>query len=171
MFLELIAVIFAGIAAAGVVMLLGKTMGGRLPRWLAPVAAGLAMIAATIASEYGWYPRTAAALPEGLVIADTVENQSFYRPWTYAVPYVDRFAALDTATMKTHADHPQIYLGELYFFGRWAPVSKLPVWLDCGSGRRALAAGDTGFAGGLPENLDWVGGGGDDPILATACGG
>ncbi|WP_291727153.1 hypothetical protein [Leisingera sp. F5] len=171
MFLELIAVIFAGIAAAGVVMLLGKFLGGRLPRWLAPVAAGLAMIAATITSEYGWYPRTAAALPDGLVVAETVENQSFYRPWTYAVPYVDRFAALDTATMKTHADHPQIYLGELYFFGRWAPVSKLPVWLDCGGGRRALAAGDAEFSGGLPENLDWVGGGSSDPVLTTACGG
>ena len=38
MFLELIAVIFAGIAAAGVVMLLNRTLKGRLPRWMAPVA-------------------------------------------------------------------------------------------------------------------------------------
>ncbi|AHD00597.1 hypothetical protein [Leisingera methylohalidivorans] len=172
MFLELIAVIFAGIAAAGVVMLLGKFMRGRLPRWLAPVAAGLAMIAATIASEYGWYPRTAAALPDGLVVADTVENQSFYRPWTYAVPYIDRFAALDTATMKSHQAHPEVYLAEIYFFGRWAPVNSRPVVLDCGKWRRALAAGTIVFSGsGLPKGLDWVAGTPDDTILTTACGG
>lgn len=171
MFLELIAVIFAGIAAAGVVMLLNRALKGRLPRWMAPVAAGLAMIGVTIASEYGWYSRTAAALPEGLMVAETVENRSFYRPWTYVVPYVDRFAALDTATMKSHADHPQVHLAEIYFFGRWAAVSKLPVWLDCGVGRRALAAGGAEFSGGLPADLNWIEPGAEDPILATACGG
>jgi hypothetical protein len=170
MFLELIGVIFAGIAAAGVVMLLGKLLGGRLPRWMAPVAAGLAMIGVTIASEYGWYSRTAAALPEGVVVAETVENRSFYRPWTYVVPYVDRFAALDVATMKTHSDHPQIYLAEVYFFGRWAAVQKLPVWLDCKDTRRALAAATPDFADGLPADLDWVTPGTDDRILAAACG-
>ena len=171
MFLELIAVIFAGIAAAGVVMLLGRSLGGRLPRWMAPVAAGLAMIGVTIASEYGWYGRTSAGLPEGLVVAETIENKSFYRPWTYAVPYIDRFAAIDTATMKSHAEHPQVHLADIYFFGRWAAVTKLPVWLDCGAGRRALSAGDAVFSGGLPEDLNWIEPGADDPILTTVCGG
>lgn len=172
MFLELIAVIFAGIAAAGVVMLLNRTLKGRLPRWMAPVAAGLAMIGVTIASEYGWYTRTKAALPEGLEVAETVENRSFYRPWTYAVPYVDRFAAIDTATMKSHAAHPQVYLAEVYFFGRWAPVSKRPAVLDCGKWRRALVAGNAGFSGNsLPKGLDWIAGGPDDALLTTACGG
>ncbi|WP_264213842.1 hypothetical protein [Leisingera thetidis] len=172
MFLELIAVIFAGIAAAGVVMLLSKSLGGRLPRWMAPVAAALAMIGVTLASEYGWYGRTAAALPEGLVVAEKVENQSFYRPWTHLVPYVDRFAAVDATTMKSHEAHPQVYLAELYFFGRWAPVSKRPAILDCGKWRRALVAGNVVFSGSsLPKGLDWVAGAPDDAILTTACGG
>ncbi|MBY6055760.1 hypothetical protein [Leisingera daeponensis] len=172
MFLELIAVIFAGIAAAGVVMLLNRALKGRLPRWIAPVAAGLAMIAATIASEYGWYPRTKAALPKGLVVAETIRNQSFYRPWTQVVPYIDRFAAVDTATMKSHQAHPQVFLADLYFFGRWAPVSKRPAVLDCNKWQRALASGTTVFSGtGLPKGLDWVAGEADDAILTTACGG
>ncbi|UWQ59931.1 hypothetical protein K3722_07315 [Leisingera caerulea] len=172
MFLELIAVIFAGIAAAGVVMLLNRTLKGRLPRWMAPVAAGLAMIGVTIASEYGWYGRTKAALPEGLEVAETVEKQSFYRPWTYAVPYVDRFAAIDTATMKSHEAHPQVYLAEVYFFGRWAPVSRRPAVLDCGKWRRALVASNVVFSGNsLPKGLDWIAGGPDDALLTTACGG
>jgi len=170
MFLELIGVIFAGFAAAGLVMLLGKLLGGRLPRWLAPVAAGLAMIAATITSEYGWYARSAAALPEGVVVAQTVENRSFYRPWTYAVPYVDRFAAVDTATLKSHADHPGIYLADVYFFGRWSAVQKRPVWLDCAGGRRALATTGTPFTDGRPAAENWIPAAEDDPILRVACG-
>ncbi|CUI01149.1 hypothetical protein [Leisingera aquaemixtae] len=172
MFLELIAVIIAGIAAAGVVMLLNRTLKGRLPRWMAPVAAGLAMISVTIASEYGWYGRTRAALPEGVEVAETVQNKSFYRPWTYAVPYVDRFAAIDTATMKSHEAHPQVYLAEVYFFGRWAPLSKRPAVLDCGKWRRALVANGTVFSGNsLPAGLDWVAGAPEDALLTTACGG
>ncbi|WP_424980266.1 hypothetical protein [Leisingera sp. S232] len=171
MFLELIAVIFAGIAVAGVVLLLNRTFKGHLPRWLAPVAAGLAMIGVTIASEYGWYSRTVAGLPEVLTVTETVANRSFYRPWTYALPYIDRFAAIDAATMKSHADHPQVHLAELYFFGRWAAVSKLPVWLDCGSGRRALSTGTAEFSGGLPADLNWIEPAAGDPILTHACGG
>ena len=35
MFVELIAAFVAGIAAAGVVMLVNRLLGGRLPRWFA----------------------------------------------------------------------------------------------------------------------------------------
>ncbi|MGR3759044.1 hypothetical protein ACUXV3_02755 [Roseobacteraceae bacterium NS-SX3] len=172
MFLELIAVIFAGIAAAGAVMLANKLAAGRLPRWLAPVAAGLVMIGVTIASEYGWYARTKAALPEGIEVAETNENRSLYRPWTYLVPYVDRFAAVDTASLLQHPDLPGQHLGDLYFFGRWAPVSKAPALLDCAGWRRALLPPGAEFAAsGEAHSLDWVTPARDDAILTTVCGG
>ena len=41
MFIELIAVIFAGLACAGMAMLLNRVTGGRLPRWIVPVAAAV----------------------------------------------------------------------------------------------------------------------------------
>ena len=56
MFLELIATVFAGLAMAGVVMLVNRTSGGRLPRWTAPVAAGLAMITATVSNSKSGNP-------------------------------------------------------------------------------------------------------------------
>ena len=55
MFLELLAVIIAGFAGAGVMMLVAKLAGNRLPRWLVPVAAGAAMLGTTISSEYSWF--------------------------------------------------------------------------------------------------------------------
>ncbi|WP_192966354.1 hypothetical protein [Phycobacter azelaicus] len=170
MFLELIATIFAGFAVAGVVMLIGRASGGRLPKWLAPVAAGLAMIAVTISSEYGWYERTRAALPEGVLVAETGQNRSLYRPWTYAVPFVERFAAIDTATAKSHPDLPGHFITEVYFFGRWAPVSGITVRLDCTGWRRAVVATDADIGTGDDIALDWVAAPEDDGLLGTFCG-
>ena len=82
MFVELIATVFAGIACAGVAMLLNIMTGRRLPKWIMPVSAGLGMIAMTISNEYTWFKRTADRLPEGLEIATTVEEQGWLRPWT-----------------------------------------------------------------------------------------
>lgn len=171
MFLELIAVIFAGFAVAGVVMLMNRITGGRLPRWAAPVAAGLAMIGVTVASEYGWYSRTVANLPEGLEVAEVIEKKNFYRPWTYLVPYHDRFVAVDIATMRTHVAAPGQYLAEVYFFGRWAPISQLSTVLDCQNWRRAVVKPDSQFTQtGQIGGVDWVSPPAQDSILKTVCG-
>ena len=170
MFLELIGVIFAGFAVAGVVMLLNKLTGGRLPRWAAPVGAGLGMIIATITSEYGWYARTADALPEGVEVAEAVEHKSYYRPWTLVAPYVNRFAAVDTASIQKNAALPGQRLAEMYFFGRWAPVNKLPVVADCDGYRRALLPPDAEFGDdGAVLNASWTEAKSDDPVLAILC--
>lgn len=76
MFLELIATFIAGFAAAGVMMLVNRMSGGRLPRWLVPVVAGLAMIGTTIASEYNWFDRTRGTLPNGFEVVTFVETSA-----------------------------------------------------------------------------------------------
>ncbi|NVK99552.1 hypothetical protein KQ247_17935 [Ruegeria pomeroyi] len=170
MFLELIGTLVAGLAMAGVVMALNRLLGGRLPRWLAPVAAGCGMIGVTIASEYGWYSRTRAALPEGMVVIETVESRALYRPWTYLVPYVDRFAALDSTSLKTHPGQPGQRLFDLYFFGRWAAVNRLPVLVDCDSLRRASLADGAEFAAdGSVAGADWRRPPAGDPVIQAAC--
>ncbi len=171
MFLELIGTIFAGIAFAGVVMVVNKLTGGRLPRWAAPVAAGAGMIGMTISSEYSWYDRTRATLPEGLTIIQEVESRAFYRPWTYAVPFVDRFAAIDTVSVRTNEQVPEQRLVDLYFFGRWAPVSKLPVAVNCVDFSRANLADGAEFGDdGRLQNADWIDVSASDPIVEATCG-
>lgn len=170
MFLELLATFVAGFAAAGVVLVLNKILGGRLPRWLMPVAAGAGMIGMTISNEYGWYPRTKASLPEGLEVAMTVNNQEFYRPWTYVKPYVDRFVAVDVATAQTHDNHPGMVIADIYLFGRWAPVSKIKVMFDCPGGRRAdLIEGVEFDADGALVNPTWITVSDTDPVAGVAC--
>lgn len=171
MFLELIGTLIAGVAGAGLVMLLNHILRGRLPRWLSPVAAGAAMLMATISAEYGWYSRTSGTLPEGVVVAQTVENRAIYRPWTYVYPFVERFVAIDTATIQTHPKQPGMRLADAYFFGRWSPVNKLPVLTDCTTSRRAALADGIAFKdGGTVAGAQWVATSKEDPIITTVCG-
>ncbi len=170
MFLELIGTVFAGFAFAGIAMLLNKLSGCRLPRWTAPVAAGAGMIGVTIASEYSWYGRQLETLPEGMEIVQEVESRAFYRPWTYAVPFVDRFAAIDTVSVRTNAQVPEQRLVDLYFFGRWAPVSKLPVAVNCAENSRANLADGAEFADdGRLLNATWIAAGSGDPVIEATC--
>ena len=172
MFIELIATIVAGIAAAGLVMLINRAFRGRLPKWLAPVAAGVAMILATISNEYGWYGRTSASLPDEFVIAQTVESRALYRPWTYVRPFVERFVAVDRAAIRTHPDQPGVKLADVYLFGRWAPVSKLPVLVDCPNQRRAALTDAIEFQDdGIVAGAEWNTVAADDPVVSTICGG
>ena len=163
MFLELIAVFVAGFAGAGAMMLLAKLTGGRLPRWLVPVGAGIAMLGTAISSEYSWYNRTAGALPEGFAIAQSIESQAFWRPWTYAIPMIDRFVAVDQANLRRNDQTEGLYMADLYFFGRWKPVQAVEVMVDCPAGRRA----DPALGDGSPPV--WRDVGAEDPILKTVC--
>lgn len=170
MFFELIATIVAGFGAAGVALLLNKVLGGRLPRWVVPVTAGCAMLATTIVNEYGWYDRTVEALPDGLEVAMTVEDGAFYRPWAYVVPFVSRFLAIDTATIRTNEALPGQKMVEVYAFGRWAAPQSRLVMVDCTGGRRAdIARGMAFDADGSLEGLAWRDIGTDDPIVKSAC--
>ncbi|WP_424986430.1 hypothetical protein [Microbulbifer sp. S227A] len=170
MFLELIGTVFAGVAAAGVVMLLNRMSGGRLPRWAIPVFAGLAMISMTISMEYSWYERTRDTLPPEVEIAQTVEKKSLYQPWTYLVPYVNRFVAVDAASLKQHPGQPGQRIVDLYFFGRWSPLRKVPVAFDCAANRSAVLDGDTEFGSdGNITNANWQPAAAEADVLATAC--
>lgn len=163
MFFVLVAAVFAGFAGAGTAMIARRVTGGRLPRWIIPIAAGGAMLAATIASEYGWYPQARAALPDGVVVADTARTREPWRPWTYLRPFVSRFVAVDAAAMRVNADDPALRLVDLYLYGRWSPVRAVQVEVDCARGRRADP--DDGLGG--PRVWRTVGL--DDPVLRVAC--
>lgn len=170
MFWELVATLVAGVAAAGIVLALGKLTGGRLARWVMPVAAGAAMIGMAIYNEYGWFPRTQANLPEGMEIVETVEVRAWYRPWTYLAPYVERFVAVDRPSIRTHDAKPDHRLADVYLFGRWSPVHRLPVLADCALWRRAALADGISFAeDGSVAGADWTSVADDDAIVGALC--
>lgn len=170
MFFELIGTILAGAATALIIWALNRPLKGRLPSWLMPAGAGVAMLIAAISSEYGWYDRTRNTLPQGFVVAQTIEESAAYRPWTYIKPYVTRFVAVDQATTRTHPDHPDQRIVDLVFYGRWARTAKAPVLFDCASNKRADIVDGVEFgADGSVANANWLMVPEGDPIIATAC--
>lgn len=170
MLLELIATVTVGLGTAGIVLVIAKATRGRLPRWIVPGAAGAAMIAFTIWSEYSWYGRTAEALPEDVVVAWANEDRIVYRPWTYLFPQTNRFLAVDLRSERTHDELPGQRMVDLYLMGRWAPNRQVTVVVDCEGQRRADLVGGVapGPDGALPADA-WVDLPADDPVLATAC--
>lgn len=163
MFLELIAVFVAGFAGAGIVLLLSRLTGNRLPRWFVPLGAGLAMLATAVSNEYSWYSRTAQALPPGLVVAQTGQSSAIWRPWTLVFPMTDRFAAVDTVALRPNSQSEGLFLADVYFFGRWQPVQVVEIMADCPAQRRADPA--------LGDGSDpiWRDVGGDDALLRAIC--
>ena len=170
MFFELIGTFMAGATAALLVWAINRALKGRLPSWLMPVAAGGAMMIAAITSEYGWYARTAGNMPKGMIVAQTIDEKVFYRPWTYIKPYISRFVAVDRATMRTHPQQPDQRIVDLVFYGRWARTAKAPMLYDCAAGKQADIVDGVEFgADGAVLNAQWIDLPAGDPILTAAC--
>ncbi|MEM9393942.1 MAG: hypothetical protein AAGA38_08795 [Pseudomonadota bacterium] len=170
MFLELVATFVIGFGAAGLILILNWISGRRLPRALLPIGAGLAMIGFTIWSEYNWYPRTLAQLPEGVEVLITNDKTAFYQPWSYLRPYVDRFAAVDVARALRNEDVPGLVIVPILFLERWAPGNEVPIVVDCAGSRRADMADGMDFDdAGAPVDPAWVSLDEEDPLLKAVC--
>lgn len=139
MFLELIATFAAGFGGAGIVLVLNLILGGRLPGWAMPVAAGLAMLAIAVASEYSWGSRTIAGLPEGVEVIEQIDQSKWYKPWTFIVPQTTRIIAVDTDNLRTKPEAADLSLADLYLFARWQPPVQVAQLIDCRGGQRADA--------------------------------
>lgn len=170
MIFEFVGTVLAGLAAALLVFAVRRYAPERIPKWAIPVVAGAAMIAATISSEYGWYGRMTDQLPEGVVVAQSVEDSVFYRPWTHIVPMKTRFVAVDQARAKTHPDFPGQRIVNLYFYGRWQPLQTIPVLFDCPGHRSVVIAAGTEFGpDGAVQDPAWQDMRPDDPVFRAAC--
>lgn len=170
MIFELIGTIAAGFAAAGVAMAINHLFGKKLPRWIVPASAGLAMLCFTIFNEYSWFPRTSASLPQGLEVAHTVSDSAFYRPWTYIWPYVDRFIAVDRASMRQNAAVPDQRMLDLIVYGRWTSVKRVKAVFDCKVGKRADISDTVEFTeDGSLAGASWHDTGLDHPVTQVAC--
>ncbi|WP_425093786.1 hypothetical protein [Tropicimonas sp. S265A] len=170
MFLELVATFSIGFGAAGLVLLLNWISGGRLPRAMLPISAGLAMIGFTIWSEYSWYPRTLAQLPDGVEVLVAHEQQAFYQPWSYVKPFVNRFLAVDMGRALRNENQPDQVIVPLVSMERWQFGSEVPVIVDCAESRRAAMADGMEFdEQGAPVGADWFPMEEGDPLREAVC--
>lgn len=169
MLIYFVATISAGFAAAGIVLLLNRIVGGRLPRWLVPTAAGVAMIVTATGFEYSWYRQAVATLPEGAVVTFRKETRSPMRPWSYISPVINQFAAVQA---DTETPAPPGIEGRFAYFlliNRWGSSYRVPVLFDC-AGSRQLDVG-RGLDPATAAGADWATLDPEDPALVAICGG
>ena len=172
MLFELLAAISAGFAAGGAVMLINWMTGGLLPRFALPAAAGLAMIAFAIWSEYSWFERQRVGLPKGMSVISSHSQGSAFRPWTYVFPFANRFVAVDLANQRRNDAIPGQILADLYRFQRYTPPSKAQVLVDCPGGRSApIVGGATIGADGQVVGAVWHPLPADDALFKALCTG
>ena len=172
MALELVAILVAAFFGAGVGLILRKLSGGRLPRWIVPVAAAAGLLGTAIYTEYGWYPRLRAGLPEGVVLARRIESRAPWRPWTYVWPLTEGALLVDRRKTLRHPAVPELIVTQVWRFGRWQPTRESMVAFDCAGARRVDITEGVRFTdAGALEGGTWVPLSPDDPVLRTACDG
>lgn len=166
MFFELIATIVAGVGAGGLAMGVDRLTGRRLPKGIVPIAAGLAMIAFAIWSEYAWFDRARGALAPGSVVIAQNEARAAWRPWTYAAPLTTRFAAVDPAAVTPLSDRPDTFALHVRLVERWKPVMTVPIAVDCAGSRRADLVGVNDL-----DQARWLPIRGEEPLFQAICQG
>lgn len=168
MALELLAAIIAAVGMAGIAIAIRKLTRNRLPKWIVPAAAGLGMIGFAVLSEYGWYGRSAASLPEGVTVLRAEKGSSPMRPWTFFAPITLKFSALDGRAASVHPANENLRMARVFHFERWAPTRDSMLIVDCSEGRQvAITAGVEIDTSGNLTGAEWQPGEAD--VLGPVC--
>lgn len=171
MFYELLATLFAGFAGGGLALLLNMITRGALPKSAMLVTAAVFMLAFAIWSELNWFPRSQEQLPDSVVVVRTNESTAFYRPWTYVIPFVDRFIAVDTGSAQTNDAVPQQRIVDVYLLERWQPARALKIGVDCAMPGQTPLEAATIAQNGEIQSQAWEELPADDPLIAAVCTG
>lgn len=170
MLIHLLATFSAGICAAGIFLLIFRARGRKPPRYLMPLAAGVAMLAYNLWNDYSWGSRTIAALPGRVEVVETFGTPALWRPWTYLFPQTDRFMAVDAANIRRNEKLPGYVLAEVIFVARRSPTTVTQQLFDCRNARRTDVIPSKGFDDdGLPLDPDWVSVDVDGLLFAAIC--
>lgn len=139
---DILGMMIAGLAA----LLLGYGLRHALsrywqvPNWALPAVVGAAMFSYSVWNEYTWYQRVTAQLPESVVVLGTGAGGKAWRPWSFVVPVITRFRAVDLAPLASQdGDTPQ---APIYFVERWRPTKVVMARFDCAESRMALVSND-----------------------------
>ena len=170
MIFQLLGSLLLGICAAVALMLAYRLLGRRAPRWVLPAAAGAAMLGFHVWSDYTWFRRTAAALPEPLTVAAAPASATPLQPWTYLLPRVERFVVINPRAIRWNERAPGLRLAEVFLVARYMPTLTAAQLFDCTTPRRIGAPRGLALdAEGRPEGVEWVPLEPGDPLLRAVC--
>lgn len=137
MIYEFIATITAGFGMAGIALIirhLSKFTGHLTPKWLLPIFAGIGMLGFQLHQEYNWQDHQLNQLPEQVSVVKSIEETTWYRPWSYLKPQVVRFMAVNDAQPIQASESvlsSDVYKVNLYLLERRISTKIVPQLIDC----------------------------------------
>ena len=153
---ELLGAFFVALTLGLFVWALRKRWPG-IPRWMTPASAGLGLIVTAVYMEYSWYTRVSGALPEGFIIANANSDATPLRPWTFLVPMVTRFEALDGTKVARNPNRDDLIVAPVFGFARGGNPQSALIVFDCAGGRRVpVTAGMEIDANGTLTGAEWL---------------
>lgn len=169
MALELLGSFFVALTLGLLVWALRKKFAA-IPAWATPALAGAGLIATAIYMEYSWFNRVSAALPAQFVVANAETATSPLRPWTFAVPVVNRFTALDGSKLARHPERDDLVVAPVFGFARWQNPQTALMVFDCvGKRRVAVTEGMAIDANGTLTGAEWLVLENPDGLQQAAC--
>lgn len=114
MFWNFVATIICGLGAAGIALGIRSATRKRAPKWIIPVFAGLGMMGYQIYMEYTWYDQITARLPQSSVVVSKEAAAEYWRPWSFAIPQVNRITILDRDSIRAAPTAPDTFQFRLY---------------------------------------------------------
>lgn len=163
MALELLGSFFVALTLGLLVWALRKRFAA-IPGWATPVVAGAGLIFTAISMEYTWFDRVSQALPPEFLVTNAETTASPLRPWTFVVPVVNRFTAVDGSKLARHPARSELIVAPVFGFARWQNPQNALMVFDCAAGRRVpVTEGMEIDAGGTLTGAEWL-------VLETADG-
>jgi|SRR5690554_298547 len=166
MFWTLVATLICGLGAAGIALAIRSLSAKRAPKWLIPVFAGAGMLGYLIYGEYTWYDHKRSLLPDEAVVVHLEQEKIFFRPWTFAFPYVTAFSTVDTSSISRDTPDSDILRFTLYRFSQTVTdaVSHRVHLINCLSQELVPLASDGSPSVANLKRLD-----SQDPLYSTVC--
>ena len=172
MIIGIIGILMVGVTAGCILFIVSRLFKGILPAWIIPIGAAASMVIFYIYSEYAWFYRTSGSLPENVVVAQTYDTRQILQPWTYIVPKIEHFSAIDLNDIKSNNRSPGYKLFEVLLVTRYAKTGSSRQMINCNEQQRAFINDSTKFSDdGLPIRIKWDKIERDDPIFKKVCQG
>lgn len=156
MFIHLLATLAMGAVAALAVWTIARTIGWKKPGIAYPIAVALGMLSYSIYDEYSWFTRASSALPNRLEVVRTYATSMPYQPWTYAVPRIYKFDAVDLGSPRANPKAPDVLLVRVSRITRNTSTADIGMLVDCSKLRFSEVTAATQFGDdGVPTNPNW----------------
>ncbi|HBU96551.1 hypothetical protein [Thalassospira lucentensis] len=172
MYVFIFTTVVIGFAAAGVIMLLFRLLGRKVPKYVIPFTAAIAMFCYMIWDEYSWFDRYASRLPDTVIITQTFADENVFAPWTLITAPINRFTAVDRERVVINPHAPDEKRVTTLLLKKGSTTLALTHLVNCTTGKRGYITDQTSLdQSGFPTAIDeWFDLKPDDPLRAAVCG-